>query len=168
MKITLDTNILPADDLVDACRVRGWDIAVTSVSRREIEGTSYIVQLMSLGEIMEVAVHGEIRYGEGLYGSDRSGEQLELILKIVSDSSFPKDRRILSAGHRRQFRDALIFEAHTRNRRDIFVSNDHRAFITRGRRNALQQMFGTQIMTKTEFLEFCTANPPTRPNGAAG
>jgi hypothetical protein len=38
-RITVDTNIIPADDIVEICKKKGYECACISVSNREIEGT---------------------------------------------------------------------------------------------------------------------------------
>jgi uncharacterized protein (DUF1330 family) len=45
----------------------------------------------------------------------------------------------------------MILEAHVREGRDIFVSNDHRAFIRDGRREQPEARFKTKIMVLVEF-----------------
>jgi hypothetical protein len=57
---------------------------------------------------------------------DDSPPRLEAILAIVSAGSFPKpgQRVSLTHGERRQLRDAMILEAHAREGRDVFVTND--------------------------------------------
>jgi hypothetical protein len=79
---------------------------------------------------------------------------LESILAIISKGSFPKNREMLSAGERRQLCDAMIFEAHVRNCRDIFVTCDERAFVRDGRRQVLEEQFKTRILTRAEFTDF--------------
>lgn len=73
----------------------------------------------------------------------------------MSNGSFPRSGADLSDGHQRQFRDALIFESHVRDDRDVFVTNDERAFIRDGRRQRLETRFNTRIMTSAEFLHAC-------------
>jgi len=154
-KITLDTNALPGSELL-ACAARvGLDVAVVSVTEREVGGTAFEVDLRPLGAVNETGVYGEARYGRAVYASQASAQFLEHILKVVSNGSFPSSRADLSDGQRRQFRDALIFEGHVRNGRDVFVTNDERAFIRDGRRQRLETTFSTRIMTSAEFLQAC-------------
>jgi hypothetical protein len=49
----------------------------------------------------------------------------------------------------------MIFEAHVRNRRDFFVTDDRRAFVNHGRRESLEAEFSTRILTPDEFIEHC-------------
>jgi hypothetical protein len=50
----------------------------------------------------------------------------------------------------------MIFQAHVREQRDIFVTKDTHAFIRDGRREKLEQQFNTRVMTPEEFLSFCS------------
>ena len=47
----------------------------------------------------------------------------------------------------------MILLAHIRNKRDIFVSNDDKAFIRDGRRERLEKMFKIQIMNENDFIK---------------
>ncbi len=80
---------------------------------------------------------------------------MEKILDVISNKSFPvpAKRDNLSKGQRRQLRDAMILLAHIRNKRDIFVSNDDKAFIRDGRRERLEKMFKIQIMNENDFIK---------------
>jgi hypothetical protein len=51
----------------------------------------------------------------------------------------------------------MIFDAHAREERDIFVSNDARAFVgkTGDVRRLLESTFRTRIMTIEEFGAYC-------------
>jgi hypothetical protein len=154
-KITLDTNVLPASELLACAERLGLDVAVVSVTEREVEGTPFEVDLRPLDTVNETGVYGEARYGSAVYASQASAQSLANILKVVSNGSFPSSRADLSDGQRRQFRDALIFESHVRDDRDVFVTNDERAFIRNGRRQRLEATFNTRIMTSAEFLQAC-------------
>jgi hypothetical protein len=153
--ITLDTNVLPGTDVLECARRLGLDVAVISVTEREVQTTPFQVQLAAIERIGETGRYGEATYGSATYASPDSGGSLEEILKIVSNGSFPDSRGSLSLGERRQLRDALIFEAHVREKRDVFVTNDERAFVRNGRRQALETSFGTRILTVREFVEVC-------------
>lgn len=155
MKVTLDTNVIPAEKFLTASNGYEWDFVVVSVTTREFEGTDFLVKLKPIGKIIETGVYGESKYGRAKYGSEKTQADREDILKIISFGSFPKDRQNLSEGQHRQLRDAMIFQAHVRGRRDIFVTNDRRGFINDGRREKLQKLFNTQIMTPNEFIGFC-------------
>ncbi len=155
MRITIDTNILSADALLSRCRKLGFEIAVVSVTEREIEGTRFEVNVKLLQRVSETAVFGESRWGEAKWGDEETKVNLNSILDIISNGSFPSERNNLTEGQLRQLRDAMILEAHIREGRDIFVSDDQRAFVKKGRREALQERFDTRIMTKEEFTRFC-------------
>jgi predicted nucleic acid-binding protein len=95
--VTIDTNVLPASDLIALAKVQGYEVAVVSVTGREVG-------------------HGDVRL-------------------------------------QRQLRDAMILEAHVRNGRDVFITDDKKAFINNGRRDALRSFLKTRILTKEEFLQ---------------
>ncbi len=154
MTVTLDTNVLPVNDLLESERSRDFDFAAVSVTERETEGSTLQVQLVRLTQVPETFFLGESILGKADLGSDDSASILESILAIISNGSFPKNREMLSAGERRQLRDAMIFEAHVRNCRDIFVTCDERAFVRDGRRQVLEEQFKTRILTRTEFTDF--------------
>ncbi len=154
LRVSLDTDVLPADDLIAAAA--GFDVsfAVCSVTQRETEGSSLLAGARSIEAVLEVAVLGESRWGEAVWGSSAIADILETTLAIISNGSFPKDRSTLSRGQQHQLRDAMILEAHIRSGRDILVSNDRKAFFNFGRREALQEHFGVRIMTSVEFEEY--------------
>ena len=155
MKVTLDTNILPVGDLSAECGGAQWEFAVVSVTARELDGTDLLVELKPLSKVSETAIYGESKYGKAKYGSKETQANREEILAIISGESFPQDRQNLSKGHRRQLRDAMIFHAHVREGRDIFVTNDDRGFIRCSRREKLQERFNTRVMTRNEFIAYC-------------
>jgi len=109
--------------------------------------------------VYETLVLGESRLGMSALGSDESPSCFEEILRIISNGSFPKagQRDDLSAGERRQLRDAMILEAHSRDGRDVLVSDDARAYIHDGRRERLEQLCDTRIMTVVEFCAYAEA-----------
>jgi hypothetical protein len=149
-RITLDTNLFDeTEGLTEAGEGNGFEFARVTVTDREVEGTSYEVTLIGMGEVAENAVWGESRWGEAVWVYRESS--LERILQIISNGSFPQCRDNLAAGQRRQLRDAMIFEAHVREARDIFVTRDLKAFIRDGRRERLEATFKTKIMLPEEF-----------------
>lgn len=153
-KITLDTNILPADDLRSALEPRGFNFAVVSVTERELGGSDLRVELQHLRAVEEPFVWGEGVWGKGLWGGKDDANRFERLLQVIGNYSFPPPgkREDLSAGQRRQLRDAMILTAHIRDGRDVFVTNDARAFINDGRRQKLVAEFGVRIMTRAEFV----------------
>jgi len=154
--VTLDTNAFPADKLVARAQRLGMVVAVVTVTHRELEGTRFENASRNLESISESAVWGETRWDEGVWGDRQDGETLERVLEVVSNRSFPKpaNRSRLSDGQRRQLRDAMILCAHLRAGRDVFVSQDERAFVRDGRREMLQAEFGTRVMTVREFVSY--------------
>ena len=156
-RVTFDTNILPVQDVVTAAHGLNCDFAVVTVTEREVQGSSYEVGLKSLDKVKETGVYGESRWGQAVYGSSRSSETLDQILDIISSGSFPSNKSNLSDGQRSQLRDAMILEAHVRAGRNVFVTNDRKAFVRNGRRDLLNAKFDTRILTKQEFLTACKA-----------
>jgi len=140
--------------------------AIVTVSDREIRDPKYRAQLKPLQKIHETAVWGEFDWDNAVWAAESSEDDLEVILDIISNQSFPKNREKLSHGQLRQLRDALIFEAHVREGRDIFVSNDEKAFVKQGRRAKLQNRFKTQILTRQQFLDYCKG--PSKPSASKG
>ena len=149
--VTLDTNVLPADDLRTALEPKGFEFAIVSVTERELGSSDLRAELQHLGTVPETGVWDESLYGQGLYGSVEGDNRLERLLQIITNNSFLKNRASLTPKQRRQLRDAMILYAHIREGREVFVTNDARAFVDHGRRETLQSEFPTQIMTREEF-----------------
>ena len=157
--VTVDTNILGGDiknQILKKAQGLPFKIDSTSVSVREIEGTS----LLPIGKsIPETGVWDESRWGRALWAGADTSELLETLLKIVSNGSFPApgSRGSLSAGQRRQMRDVMILHAHIREERDIFVTNDRRAFVGKNGalRRKLESLYPIRIMTADEFCAYC-------------
>jgi hypothetical protein len=64
-------------------------VVITSVSAREVAGTTFAAFAHSLGAIPEIGVWGESSYGHAVYASETDGDRLERALRIVSNGSFP-------------------------------------------------------------------------------
>lgn len=47
----------------------------------------------------------------------------------------------------------MILDTHARERREIFVTDDKRGFIEHGRREQLESILKTRILTRDEFLQ---------------
>ena len=150
--VTIDTNVLPASDLIALAKVQGYEVAVVSVTGREVGHGDARLQAPQLGQVFETGICGESEWGTSIFGN---ADSLEGILQIISNGSFPKSgqRGQLSDGQQRQLRDAMILEAHVRNGRDVFVTDDKKAFTNNGRRDALRSFLKTRILTKEEFLQ---------------
>lgn len=159
IKVSLDTSVMPCDVLIRDAGL-GFEFAIVTVSARELEGSSFQAGLNSVNKLVETAVYGESRWDECAWGAD--DDPLERILEIVGNGSFPKppQRDQLSRGQRRQLRDAMILSAHIREKRDVFVTNDRRAFVEHGRKAKLEAEFRIQIMTSEEFLAFAQLRTP--------
>ena len=175
----MDTNVVNEEELSRlkaACADRDVEIAYTTVTNREQEGSSVPSDRANVMEtfvwdesawdravwggppIPETAVVGEWRLGEAVLGDEEAQSQLEAILAIINgDREFPPpgDRDVMTREQRRRFRDAMILEAHTREGRDIFVTNDIRDFIRGGRQERLERLYSTRIMTVEQFCDLC-------------
>ena len=154
--VTLDTNTVDDRRVVEAARLAGFDLAHTTVTDRELESSGVQVTFEN-NRVVEPFVMGESAIGVAALGSRFVADVLERLLQIISNRSFPArgGRSNLSAGERRQLRDAMILSAHIRDGRDIFVTNDRKGFIEGGRRERLETEFATRIMTGDEFLSLC-------------
>lgn len=152
--VTLDTNISPPESVTGSVPADAVEFAVVSVTERETGGTTYQVKLDGLARVVETAVYGESRYGRAVYGSEDDTDCLERVLQVISHGAFPRsgDRDSLTRGQTHQLRDAMIFCAHIRAGRQVFVTNDKKGFIDEGRREELEHKFRTRIMTATEFI----------------
>ena len=154
ISVTLDTNILPADALVEAVPSADFEFAVVSVTDRELGASTDLAPSFSVRRVPETGVWGESAWGGAVWGGPSESECLEKALVIIGDGSFPQSNRrgTLTDGQRRQLRDAMIFCAHIRAKRQIFVTDDTRGFVRSGRRQQLEQSFSTRIMTRGEFI----------------
>jgi hypothetical protein len=160
LTITLDTNTLPVEKALAGLGNLEVDVATTTVTTREIEGTTLAGGIKNLKIIRETGVWGESRWGEAVYSDKSDGVRYEELLTFLSSGSFPKpgQRDSLSAGQERIKRDAMILSAHARERREIFVSDDVKAIGQAGsdRRRQLEERFGIRAMTVAEFRAFAT------------
>lgn len=155
--VTLDTNLVDDDELLAAARAAGLEVAHTTVTDRELSGSGVTAAGGRKARIIETGVVGESIVGMFVPGSREDQTLFDNLLEIISDGSFPRGekRKSLSRGQKRQVRDAMIFCAHVRESRAMFVTNDLKGFILNGRRERLQQQFGTHIYTAAEFLDVC-------------
>lgn len=155
IRITLDTNVLPANRISEAAEKLNCEFAVITVTNRELEGTDIDTPSTT---IMETAVWDESRWGLAVWGGNN--DPLHEILQVISNSSFPRHRENLTSGQRRQLRDAMIFSAHVREKCDIFITSDEKAFIKGGRRESLESKYATRIMTPDQFITYCENQCP--------
>jgi hypothetical protein len=178
LRITLDTNVVDPEGLSQietACAGRDVEVKHTTVTDREQGGTSFASERGTLVEtgvwdeshwdsfvwggdvIPETLVLGESRLGRAVLGGDDAPALLEAILEIIGNGQFPPPGErgtALGKRQRRRFRDAMIFQAHCRERRDVFVTNDENDFIRGGKREKLQAIGSTRILTVKEFCEW--------------
>jgi hypothetical protein len=175
LRVTIDSNILRGDlsRMQQACEGLAVEIRPTTVTLREhgirapvgesavSESGVYDESRYDSGAVYaesppvhESIVVGEWRAGMAVPGSAEAATRFEAILGIIGSGSFPKlgDRNNLSAGRRRQLRDAMILEAHARDGRDVLVSDDLKAF-GREKRSRLEALCSTSIMTVDEFCK---------------
>jgi hypothetical protein len=171
LRVTLDTNTIDHRARIEsACTGLDVELAYTSVTDRETEGTARatqgagVVETMIWGEsrwglsvwggtVRESLVLGESRLGEAVLGSDGGASTFEAILDVIGSGSFPPlgSRNTMTAGQWHQLRDAMILEAHAREGRDVLVTQDVRGFIHNGRRERLETLCRTRILTVDEF-----------------
>jgi hypothetical protein len=163
LKITLDTNTVRPERLTPAIRkIRGGvDVATTTTVAREI-GSMYDPELHQLQVIPELWVMGESLMGMAVLASEGDRDLFEAMLVAITNGSVPsrENRSTLTQGQRNQLRDAMIFCTHIREVRDIFVTDDVKAFGSEGsaqraRMSALAPK--TKIMTLAEFECYCSA-----------
>jgi hypothetical protein len=158
LKITLDTNILPLAriDLGAVARISD-DSKITTVTAREV-GSQRDPEL-SLLAVPETWVMGESPLGVGVLGSTVDSDLFEKTLTIISNGACPKrgGRESLTPTQNRQKRDAMIFCAHVREKRDIFVTDDVKAFGAENtaQRQRIEALAPTRVMTLAEFERFC-------------
>jgi hypothetical protein len=168
--ITIDTNQLDKHRIerLQALLYLPHRIAFVSVTGRERGDVSWniesIPETLVWGEsrwdeavwsapIPEVWVLGESPLGEAVLAGENHVDVFETALVIISAGSFPAARKRddLKGGQLRQLRDAMIFEAHVRERRHLLVTEDAKGFISQGRRAKLEQLGRTHILTPEEL-----------------
>lgn len=165
---TLDTNTLddePCELIRDHAETLGLEVAIVGVTRREGRDEVMIGDQV----VPEVMVWGESRWNEGVWSSEELATLFEEALRIVSNGSFPPSdqREELNHGERNQLRDAMIFQAHVKARRDMFVTNDRKGFVKDGRREKLEELGCTTIWTPAEFLTLTQSSAAVGPSAAA-
>jgi hypothetical protein len=148
---TIDTNVLPADDLIQLAKQKGINVKVVSATHTEMSPGD--PRLSDLEAIPETGVFGQSQFGICVFGGGEESSYFESVLQIITNGSFPKpgQRDQLNDAQRNQLRDAMILCSHARERRDIFVTDDRKGFIKHGRRDSLERILQTCIMTREEF-----------------
>lgn len=156
IRATLDTNIAPLEDLQTRADGANVELAFVTVTARELAAHSYGEDTTAVRRVLETAVLDESQFNNSVLAGDEEVDCFAAILQIVSNGSFPKpdERGSLSSRQRNQLRDAIIFAAHVRDRRDIFVTLDAKGFICGNRKHKLESTFDTRIMTRTEFFNY--------------
>ncbi len=161
VKVTLDTNVLNAQvrqKIEKAIEGLPIQLAHTSVTAREQEDA----YAPPPGQrILETAVWDESRWDQSVWGGDDDAAFFEKLLTTISHGAFPRpsSRKNLTHGQRNQLRDAMILATHVRDGRDIFVTNEKRAFIGRKEdalRQELERLCKTRIMTAEKFCSYCS------------
>jgi hypothetical protein len=151
--VTIDSNVLEGERERMRHAIEGLEVEITptTVTLREHRRQSQI----EAAPVFETAVFDESEFGLAAFGDEASPLLFELILRIVANGSFPKPgkRENLTHGERTQLRDAMILEAHSRDGRDVLVSNDAKAFIGPNdeKRQRLEALCRTKILTVDEF-----------------
>ena len=171
LKLTLDTNCIDHEELLRCAQAAGADVATFSVSRKETSGSSFAARLETMTVIAEQSVFADGLFTDNFWadrvwrsganvtyrredGDKVVGDPFEEVLAVISNRSFPSSgaRRNLSAGQRRQFRDAMMLSLHAQHQRDVFISADEKAFVKDGRRDRLERMLSTKIVTPKEAI----------------
>jgi len=159
VKVTFDANMFPCDDLIELCDRMEWEVCRATTTDREFRDTSFSSDIETTTSANELCILNLSSVNASRLGNDELSERLKDILRILSDGSYPINGQATSDGEKRQFHDALTFEAHLANNGDIFVTNDKKAFINHGKRERLQDKFETVIMTGEEFREYIGNSP---------
>lgn len=155
--VTLDTGVL--DDVYDqiarAASALPIDVEFVTVTVADRERGAHESR-PEVGTIYETLVLDVSPFGSAVLASDASAALFEQIRAIVSSGSYQTvvDGEI-SDGHRSITRDVMILEAHVREGRDVFVTTDRKAFINHERRQKLEALCSTRIMTPEEFVGWC-------------
>ena len=149
--VTLDTSAVEPH-VFDHAAFLGYEVQVVTVTAREVEGTSFEVRLECTRHVPELAHWGEFKWGNAVWAGPNTIEVIDTALEIIANGSFPTNRAALTAGQKRQLRDAMILEAHVRSESDLFVTGDEKAYTKHGRMEALQERLGVRILLVPEFL----------------
>jgi hypothetical protein len=161
LTVTLDTGTLRVVDALAVLDGLEVDVATTTVTARETEGTAWAGKVKQLNLILEPLVLGESVLGAAVLGGEDDRDRYERLLMLLSGGGFPKPgkRGVLTDGNKHLQRDVIILAAHAREGRDILVSNDTKAIGRPGDtlRQQLQREFGIRAMTLDEFTAHCAS-----------
>ena len=164
LTITLDTGTLKLMDALAILDGLEVDIASTTVTAREVEGTAWAAKVGQLPALQESWVLGESVLGAAVWGNEGDSDRFEQLLLLLSGRGFPKPgkRSTLTDGERHLLRDAAILSTHAREGRDLFVSDDTKAIGRPGSelRARLLSAFGIRAMTLAEFHDYADTLRP--------
>ncbi len=156
LRATFDTNIAPVTDLEAHAAASGVELAFVTVTARELAAHSYGEGTSTFERVLETAVWDESLFDNSVFAGEEEVDCFEDVLRTISNGSFPKPgaRGNLTPREKNQLRDAIIFSAHVRERREIFVTLDTKGFIGGGRKQKLESTYKTRIMTRDEFVKY--------------
>ncbi len=175
--VTYDWNMVPIEmPLFMQAKSAGYIINLTEASLREAAGSSFEISFefndnftesctysfqssehnlyLPIPVIPEMAIPGQMTYlAKGIPPTGNQIYQFEQVVKIISNGSISNPRFIdnFSPGQKRIILDAKTFCSHVIAGRDCFVTKDKKAFIDRGRRDKLEQLASTKILSSEEF-----------------
>ena len=106
MRLTLDTNCVDDEELLAVAAQAGAEVAVFSVTRHEVAGSSIAAHVQSVIVLPEQSVWTDGAWADGVWadrlwtsgpaidylaknGSPRKGDPFEDVLSVVSNGSFP-------------------------------------------------------------------------------
>lgn len=157
--ITLDTGVLDGRyyEVEDAARTLPMAVEFATISVSDRERGEHETKPKNIPTIPETVVIGESSWGQAVLGSESGARTYEQIRAIISSGSYtpPEGDELPHDGHRHQVRDAMALSDHVREGRDVFLTTDARAFINHGRREQLEALCSTKIMTPAEFIGWC-------------
>jgi hypothetical protein len=157
----VDTNYLDGHYLAClAALASHQEIAfqVVTVTERErgldVKGM-FAAHGLSVDVVPGLTVLGEWRLGEDALPREGTPERLEETLAIISGGSFPPrgKRGDLTPGQRRQHRDAIVLASHVDREGDVLLTRDRKTFINNGRRERLETLWSTRIVTLGELVD---------------
>jgi len=134
----------------------GWQVAFASVSKREVGDPKTISDLVTHTSIPEALTLNESPWDVARWPDADTAARLQQILTVICNGKFAVDVDTATRGELHQLRDALILEAHAAARREVFVTDDQKAFLKHGRRERLEALLTTRILTTAEFEQELT------------
>lgn len=163
-RVTLDTGCSASPELLKTIERTGAEIIISTVSVHELGDSSWAAAYDGLERKPGPGGWG-LNWGECFGGgvavefADHTGAQAHAspfceILWVISSGAvrLPSDWGSLTPNQRRMINDAMIFSVHVQQRGDVFVTADRRAFVNAGKREKLEAMFRTRILTPEEVM----------------